>query len=1192
MAIELPEVSEAFEANIAPFVAAMHVMQDELLATAADVKALQGLIDSLHGHTIDIGIETTGAGAAAAAAAVNDLAGAEYRLSDASQLQVEASQAQAEAAGRVADALSRELLTVDQIAPSYTRALIANAEFNRATVETGHDLNVAWAAADQMNVGLAGLKLVAAGAAAGVGASGAAAVTAGRGWTIFGLNFLTVAHWVVAGSAEFLAVAVPAAVALGAGLAVAAQGAQNVQQHFQALYAATESTYSAFHQTVGSVLGLGSALQNAQNAANPGVYEILGSAVNDAKSKFADFASMGLQVVHMFDEFSARITVDLKKGLGTELNGLLNGAVTDLQRFGNVLGNLGHALLNFAAAMPGLAHALLDIAVGLSAVIEWASRLGPVLTFGMALEEMYRWGGLVLTMLVRLTGAMGAMNAMGATNFVTRFGAAILALTGRFAQGLTALGSWVSGLGNAEGVLGRIGGALQTAGAEAAGFAESLSPGMVAAVAAGAAVVGFLAYKLVTMKTATEQWAAASSAVVAKASDLNVLPTIYTQLADTLTRASAAQRQFSSDSQHFSQNVVFAGRAGQIMSDSMRNSGQNTAVLSQHMLSLIATANTVRGNINLLAGVFHTSAIGALALANAAGVNLQVGLTKGSVAAKIAEQQITNLKTGLGAMAAPAGVIGADMQAVGIQSQLASSKVATVNQALDAFIGTTTGGMNTLMQFNAAIHAMGKDTVSSSQSINGAINTISHTAASMGYSLQGIGPKAQQSWQQFDAAVQQGNSVLDTFRTGMAEGVVTQQQYTREIQAVGGALLPFAAHNKTALAIVSQLAQEMGDPATHSLKTLASEFGVTGKAAQNMATTGMEQAVAKMANLSVVARNLSVTVGSQLDTVMASAITKFSGVQGAAQKYAAALANVHTPAATVAKDQAAYNTAMQRETSMTATATTDINKHASSLVGLATGYKDATTSAGDYAKSSQNVSTALQDTIARARDAATTTQGFGQQARTAATSASGLASNATQATSQVKNLGSAAQTTQGHLGDVNNEIRTAASAAGAAGGPLSAMAANIGRVGAEAMTAAGQVRTLEGAIASLQSKSITLTTNMVTVTSTVHRQHGGPVWPGIPAVVGEAGPELFIPSQAGYIMPNSETERFLSSPGAPSAGTGGGGGGFGTINLTHTTHVTAMVDQTALFDTVKTETARYAVRNGNPQQGRLAPGKI
>lgn len=43
------------------------------------------------------------------------------------------------------------------------------------------------------------------------------------------------------------------------------------------------------------------------------------------------------------------------------------------------------------------------------------------------------------------------------------------------------------------------------------------------------------------------------------------------------------------------------------------------------------------------------------------------------------------------------------------------------------------------------------------------------------------------------------------------------------------------------------------------------------------------------------------------------------------------------------------------------------------------------------------------------------------------------------------------------------------------------------------------------------------------------RQHGGPVWPGAAFLVGEAGPELFVPDRPGHIVPN----RRLAALGAP-----------------------------------------------------------
>ena len=146
---------------------------------------------------------------------------------------------------------------------------------------------------------------------------------------------------------------IPAIIALGAGLDVASQGAMNTYNHVVALWTAAESMGGAFNTTMGKVFGLKTVLQNAQDAANPGVYELLGSVINDCKEQFGDLAGAGLQVVHMFDEFAARITVDLRGSLGSETQGLLSNMVPDLQEIGQVFGNLGHAILNFALGHAG-----------------------------------------------------------------------------------------------------------------------------------------------------------------------------------------------------------------------------------------------------------------------------------------------------------------------------------------------------------------------------------------------------------------------------------------------------------------------------------------------------------------------------------------------------------------------------------------------------------------------------------------------------------------------------------------------------------------------------------------------------------------------------------------------------------------------------------------------------------------------
>ena len=62
------------------------------------------------------------------------------------------------------------------------------------------------------------------------------------------------------------------------------------------------------------------------------MYEILGSAVNDARAHMDSLATAGLDVVHMWDEFSARITVDMQHmAKSGQMDALLGNMVSDLQ---------------------------------------------------------------------------------------------------------------------------------------------------------------------------------------------------------------------------------------------------------------------------------------------------------------------------------------------------------------------------------------------------------------------------------------------------------------------------------------------------------------------------------------------------------------------------------------------------------------------------------------------------------------------------------------------------------------------------------------------------------------------------------------------------------------------------------------------------------------------------------------------
>ena len=77
--------------------------------------------------------------------------------------------------------------------------------------------------------------------------------------------------------------------------------------------------------------------------------------------------------------------------------------------------------------------------------------------------------------------------------------------------------------------------------------------------------------------------------------------------------------------------------------------------------------------------------------------------------------------------------------------------------------------------------------------------------------------------------------------------------------------------------------------------------------------------------------------------------------------------------------------------------------------------------------------------------------------------------------------------------------------------------------------ATSNVAKLRIAIAGLQDKTVSVTTYLQTlnlgtsqaVTHDSHRAFGGPVTSGMPYVVGERGPELFVPASSGTIVPNA-----------------------------------------------------------------------
>ena len=694
-------------------------------------------------------------------------------------------------------------------------------------------------------------------------------------------------HWIISGGAELLAVTVPAAIAAGAGAFVLYQGVvEQVGFRLEAMYGATEATAAMINKTTGDVLGLGHAFQTAQNAANPIAYELLGAYVNAARSHMVDLAAAGLQVDRALGELAARIDVDLMTQ-GAQLNSLLAHMVPDLIEIGQLFGNLGHAVLNLAADMPGLAELLLKIADAASRVVLWVSELpAPLITTFMVFEEFSRWGGLLVTILGKLGLATSSLE--GKFFSLSRFGGilsnvfkAIPMLAANAVQGL---GSLMQAIASDEYAFGRAGTAVK-------GFGEDLEAGiadipMWQAALAALAIGGFafLIAKTWDSTGATQAWVASTERAVTAASNLAVAAVAANALAADTTRLAQAQREQATTAQNVSDATGAASRFAQNYATAQGAAAGNTQALTAEQRQLVTQLGTVASGAQYLSKTYGTSLAGGMALADAAGVKLVKGITGQGQAAQIARQQIANLVTGYKAMDQVGGILNNDMNALAAQTGLADTKVQGLNQAWDQFLSNATGltssfaGLKTdIGEINNAITTSG----TKFDVFGGKAVSSTQEAAEALTSFSGVGA---QVWSNYDSALQQAEQYTDSLRIAATTGAVGQKEFTQQIAYTAQQLLPYAQYSKAATSQLSVLVQEAGGPATSSFKVLKDWIDKNSESSRNF----MKQTVAEtgaMSDATSVAEDYASTLDSQVSAALQAATLASSNLTSAAEKF-------------------------------------------------------------------------------------------------------------------------------------------------------------------------------------------------------------------------------------------------------------------------------------------------------------------
>jgi hypothetical protein len=703
-------------------------------------------------------------------------------------------------------------------------------------------------------------------------------------------------HWLIAGFAELAAVVIPATIAIGAWAAVWAQGATNVANHMQAVYATAESLANMGGQTAGQMVGLGDALQKAQNAANPDVYQALGAAIEVAREHSGGLVQAGLQLGRVFDTFSAKVVSDFAKGgaLSGPLDSLTSHMVQDATGIGQVFGNLGHILLSLGSQMPGLAEVLLATLGGILHIgvdiVDMADKFRiagiSVITLAMGFEEFNRWGSLVTSGLTRM--GLGTAEVTGNFFSLTRAAGVLKnilgvvpAVIGRVGQGIEALGANIPYAGYGIEQFGaKVRGAADEVTAGIAGMGTATTIG----VAVGVAAIGVMIYELQTAKSSAQKFADGLQQIADKASNLNALNVLgsnFAQLTGELHQQTTAYSQLNTQTTH----SLEASKYLSAYQNELHNEiGQTNSALGSTSQQFV----TVAAHASSLANTYHTSLTGALLLADEAGVHLNQTLTAPEWA--LAQLKIANLVQGFKSMGAPIGAAGNDVLMLGIQSGLAASEVSKVNQAADEFMTNLTGGTSGVATFNQSLANMGSVVGHVQNNLGQFTGQFSLAQQQFASSLTSFTGKGAQAWVNFNQVVgSTAPQIIDWLRTAGAEGAIAGLQFTKAVLAMTEQLVPFASKSKIAQSELLGLAQDAG----LNVKTwpdLIQQIREGHVSASELAQM-VGQATAKMGDMAQVAANLGTVLQSQLIAAMDAGKLKASQVTAATVAYEKSVMN-------------------------------------------------------------------------------------------------------------------------------------------------------------------------------------------------------------------------------------------------------------------------------------------------------------
>lgn len=890
----LDDVTQTFYANVDPYIASLN----EAIAKAAEFAAA----NKAAAESVGLLSETqqqAAATAAEAAAATESLNDAEEGTAEAAAV---AGAAQDQLNESMGDWLTRILESVpatEEYAKSVRDVMESSAEADGALAALGAELKLEADAAEQateQNLLLAASQRVLEDSSITLGEAWAlqnevmqqtrddavpvqdgmnaiSDATAESTVTLFGwtTTWKTI-HWIIAGTAEILAVTLPAAIALGSAAFVMYQGVvEDAGYRLYSFYTTTEATASMMHTTTGDLLGLGNAFQTAQNAINPVAYELLGAYINAAKTNMTNFADAGELVAQQVGKLGAEIDIDLNKN-AAEFASLIANMVPDLIEIGQIFGNLGHAILNLAADMPGLAEVLLRIIDGVTQLLRVVTSLpGAIFTVLIGMEEFSRWGGDVMVPILSAMG-LGVLDVTAKWYTFARLAQVVQAVWGIIPMLMIRLGDTIATVGASLPVFSAevtaAGEAIAGVGVDASVAILSLSTFATLGLAALGAGFGYLIAEGLTAKDTIQTLGDSLQKNIADSSNVDALNTIT----ESMVSMSDAEKELTPYAEEAQHGIMAIGNEVKVANPQI---AQANSYLSQMKEEF---GNVVTGGLDV-AKMAGTSLAGGLTLADMAGIKLNSSLQSNGKLTQQASQQIKNLLTGYTKMDQVGGILGADINATNIELGIQDSRVQTLNQAWDTFVSNATALTSTFSGLMTDVQQLTNVTLQSGDAFDDFGGSSGETVTQFAQSLQSFSGTSAQAWQNYDQAIQQAESYTDSLRTAATYGAVSQGQYAGQIAYTIQQLLPYAKYSSTAVEQLSAIAQEAGGPATSSYTTLQSWVNKTADST-NQFNQATQAEVGQLSDAAQAASEFGSTLQGQITTALATGTINADNLSG------------------------------------------------------------------------------------------------------------------------------------------------------------------------------------------------------------------------------------------------------------------------------------------------------------------------